>query len=124
MKLKLMILDRNIKTLENNDNDSWEKISNKLEEEYLEVQEAIKEDSGKLHVAEELIDIIQVAIRGLVLLAKEGFDINKLFSRHNKKLVNRGWKEKKIINILDNINSKYSLSNEDYINYKENLENL
>ena len=33
-------------------------------------------------------------------------------------------KEKKIINILDNINSKYSLSNEDYINYKENLENL
>lgn len=100
MKLKLMILDRNIKTLENNDNDSWEKISNKLEEEYLEVQEAIKEDSSKLHVAEELIDIIQVAIRGLVLLAKEGFDINKLFSRHNKKLVNRGWKEKKIINIF------------------------
>lgn len=40
MKLKLMILDRNIKTSENNDNDSWEKISNKLEEEYLEVREA------------------------------------------------------------------------------------
>ena len=100
MKLKLMILDRNIKTLENNDNDSWEKISNKLEEEYLEVQEAIKEDSGKLHVAEELIDIIQVAIRGLVLLAKEGFDINKLFSRNNKKLVNRRRKKKKIINIF------------------------
>lgn len=100
MKLKLMILDRNIKTSESNNNDSWEKISNKLEEEYLEVQEAIREDYDKLHVAEELIDIIQVAIRGLVLLAKEGFDISKLFSRHNKKLVNRGWKEKKIINIF------------------------
>lgn len=100
MKLKLMILDRNIKTLENNDNDSWEEISNKLEEEYHEVQEAIREGSDKLQIAEELIDVIQVAIRGLVLLAKEGFDINKLFSRHNKKLVNRGWKEKKIINIF------------------------
>lgn len=100
MKLKLMILDRNIKTLENNDNDSWEKISNKLEEEYHEVQEAIREASDRLQIAEELIDVIQVAIRGLVLLAKEGFDINKLFSRHNKKLVNRGWKEKKIINIF------------------------
>ena len=101
MKLKLMILDRNIKTSENNDNDSWEKISNKLEEEeYLEVREAIRERSDKLHIAEELLDVQQVVIRGLILLAKEGFDINKLFSRHNKKLVNRGWKEKKIINIF------------------------
>ena len=95
-----MILDKNLKTSESNDNDSWDKISNKLEEEYQEVQEAIREGSDKLQIAEELIDVIQVAIRGLVLLAKEGFDINKLFSRHNKKLVNRGWKEKKIINIF------------------------
>lgn len=99
MKLKLMILDRNIKTSENNDNDSWEKISNKLKEEHIEVQEAILE-GDRLHIAEELLDTIQVAIRGLILLAKEGFDISKLFSRHNKKLVNRGWKEKKIINIF------------------------
>lgn len=100
MKLKLMILDRNIKTAETNDNDCWEEISNKLEEEYLEVQEAIRERSDKLHIAEELMDIIQVAIRGLILLAKEGFSITQIFSRHNKKLVNRGWKEKKIINIF------------------------
>ena len=33
-------------------------------------------------------------------------------------------KEKKIIKFLDNINNKYSLSKEDYINYKETLENL
>ena len=86
MKLKLMILDRNVKTSENNDNDSWEKISNKLEEEYLEVREAIRERSDKLHIAEELLDVQQIVIRGLILLAKEGFDINKLFSRHNKNL--------------------------------------
>ena len=33
-------------------------------------------------------------------------------------------KEKKIIKFLDSINNKYSLSEEDYINYKETLENL
>lgn len=99
MKLRLMILDRNIKTSESNDNDSWEKISNKLEEEYHEVQEAIRE-ADKLHVAEEVFDVLQVCIRALVLLTKDGFDIRQLFNRHNKKLVNRGWKEKKIINIF------------------------
>jgi phosphoribosyl-ATP pyrophosphohydrolase len=99
MKLKLMILDRNINTTETNENDSWEEISNKLKEEHIEAQEAILQ-GDRLHIAEELLDTIQVAIRGLILLAKEGFDISKLFSRHNKKLVNRGWKEKKIINIF------------------------
>ena len=33
-------------------------------------------------------------------------------------------KEKKIINLLEKINEKYSLSNEDYTSYKETLENL
>ena len=33
-------------------------------------------------------------------------------------------KEKKIINLLEKINEKYSLSNEDYTRYKEALENL
>ena len=100
MNLKLMILDRNIKTTETNENDSWEKISNKLEEEYLEVKEALKNGSDKLHIAEEIFDVIQVCIRALVLLSKEGLNISQLFNRHNKKLVNRGWKEKKIINIF------------------------
>lgn len=95
-----MILDKNLKTSESNDNDSWDKISNKLEEEYQEVQEAIRERSDKLHIAEELLDVQQVVIRGLILLVKEGFDLRQLFNRHNKKLVNRGWKEKKIINIF------------------------
>ena len=99
MKLRLMILDRNIKTSESNYNDSWEKISNKLEEEYLEVQEAIRE-ADRAHIAEEIFDLLQVSIRALVLLTKEKFNIEQLNMRHNKKLVNRGWKEKKIINIF------------------------
>ena len=99
MKLKLMILDRNIKTSENNDSDSWEKISNKLEEEYQEVQEAIRE-ADREHIAEEIFDVLQVSIRAFVLLTKEKFNIEQLNMRHNKKLVNRGWKEKKIINIF------------------------
>ena len=33
-------------------------------------------------------------------------------------------KEKKILKFLDEINEKYSLMDEDYINYKETLENL
>ena len=33
-------------------------------------------------------------------------------------------REKKIISVLDDINNKYSLSEEDYINCKETLENL
>ena len=66
MKLKLMILDRNIKTSENNDSDSWEKISNKLEEEYQEVQEAIRE-ADREHIAEEIFDLLQVSIRAFVL---------------------------------------------------------
>ena len=100
MRLKLIIFDNKLKTSERTDNDSWDKISNKLEEEYQEVQEAIRERSDKLHIAEELLDVQQVVIRGLILLVKEGFDLRQLFSRHNKKLVNRGWKEEKIINIF------------------------
>ena len=33
-------------------------------------------------------------------------------------------KEKKISKFLDEVNEKYSLMDEDYINYKETLENL
>ena len=99
MRFKLMILDKNIITGESNQNDSWESISNKLEEEYKELQQAITE-GDRHHISEEVFDLIQVAIRALVILSKEKYDISQLNRRHNKKLVNRGWKEKKIINIF------------------------
>lgn len=99
MKLKLMILDKNIITGESNQNDSWERVSNKLEEEYKELQEAITEGNRR-HISEETFDLIQVAIRALVILAKEKYDLTQLNRRHNKKLVNRGWKESKFINIF------------------------
>ena len=51
-------------------------------------------------IAEEIFDLLQVSIRAFVLLTKEKFNIEQLNMRHNKKLINRGWKEKKIINIF------------------------
>lgn len=99
MKLRLMVLGENIKTHESNRTDSYEKVSRKLNEEYEELQEAIKEDDD-FHIAEEVFDLIQVCIRILVILVKKGFDLTQLNNRHNKKLVTRGWKHKSIINIF------------------------
>ncbi|MDU7948734.1 MAG: MazG nucleotide pyrophosphohydrolase domain-containing protein [Clostridium sp.] len=99
MKLKLMVLDENIETHENNRCDSYEEVSKKLKEEYKELQEAIKEEED-VQIAEEVFDLIQVCIRILVILSKRGFSLMQLNNRHNKKLVNRGWKHKNIINIF------------------------
>lgn len=99
MKLKLMILGKNIITGESNQNDSWERVSNKLEEEYKELQEAITE-GDRHHISEEAFDVAQVLVRIFVLLGREKYDLLQLNRRHNKKLVNRGWKESKFINIF------------------------
>lgn len=99
MKLKLMVLDKNMLTGESNQNDSWDRVSNKLEEEYSELQEAIIE-GDRHHISEEAFDVAQVLVRILVLLGKEKYDLTQLNRRHNKKLVNRGWKESKFINIF------------------------
>ena len=98
MNLKLMVLGKNIKTGETNENDTWESVKDKLTEEFLEVTAAIRHEDY-LNLGEELMDLIQVAIRGLDLLEEEGMNLEEVFNRHNKKLVNRGWTEKKIINI-------------------------
>lgn len=100
MKLELMVLDKNINNGENNHNETWEAISIKLEEEYQELQEAIREPNNKAHLGEEILDVIQVCIRALVLLAKEHCNLEQIFKRHNKKLVKRGWKHEKIIKIF------------------------
>lgn len=99
MKLKLMVLKDNKKTHETNQNDTYSKIQAKLKEEYLELDEAIT-DGDKVHIAEEVFDLIQVCIRILVLLVKEKFDLEQLSKRHNKKLVNRGWTHSKIVKIF------------------------
>lgn len=101
MKLRLMVLDENTKTHENNRCDSYEEVSKKLKEEYKELQGAIKEDDD-VHIAEEVFDLIQICIRILVILSKKGFSLMQLNNRHNKKIVNRGWKHKNIINVFYN----------------------
>lgn len=94
-----MILDKNVITQEDNSNDTYDKALDKLKEEYEELQEAIKEKDN-IHVAEEAFDVIQVILRVLELLSKDGLSIEQLSNRHNKKLVNRGWTHKKLLRIL------------------------
>ena len=98
MGLKLMVLDKNLNTGETNVNDDWELIMEKLCEEFMEVHAAIS-NKDDLNLSEELMDLIQVTIRGLVLLQKDGMNIEEIFNRHNKKLIDRGWVERNIINI-------------------------
>lgn len=99
MNLKFMQLDKNAETGEDNEKDSWKKIKAKLEEESKELIEAI-EEKDLMHISEETFDLIQVAIRCLVLLGKVKLDIVQLNRRHNRKLIKRGWTHINIIRIF------------------------
>lgn len=90
--MKLMVLDKKEK---------WGMHKAKVYEESLELVEAIKEGDNA-HIAEEALDVIQVTIGVLDKLHNEGMDIQQAIYRHNKKLVNRGWKEKAIVKIQVN----------------------
>lgn len=99
MKLKFMQLGKNLETNENNEKDTWDKVKDKLEEEYKELMEAIDEKNF-LHIAEEVQDLIQVCIRVFILLKKENLNLEQLNMRHNRKLVKRGWQHVNIIRIF------------------------
>nr|WP_053341125.1 MazG nucleotide pyrophosphohydrolase domain-containing protein [Clostridium botulinum] len=79
-----------------NKKDTWEKQADKLLEETKEVLEAIQE-KDKEHIAEEVLDVIQVAIGMLDTLEEEGYSLKKMICKHLKKLRKRGWKTKKLI---------------------------
>ncbi|AJE10839.1 phosphoribosyl-ATP pyrophosphohydrolase family protein [Clostridium botulinum CDC_1436] len=85
--MQLMVLDKK---------DTWEKQADKLVEETKEVLEAIQE-GDKEHVAEEVLDVIQVAIGMLDTLEEERYSLKKMICKHLKKLRKRGWKTKKLI---------------------------
>lgn len=85
--MQLVVLDKN---------DTWQKQSGKLLEETKEVLEAIQEND-KEHVAEEVLDVIQVAIGMLDTLEEEGNSLKQMIFKHLKKLRKRGWKSKKLI---------------------------
>ncbi|GIM29872.1 hypothetical protein CPJCM30710_25380 [Clostridium polyendosporum] len=97
--MKLMVLDRNIKTGESNDSDTIEAIKEKFKEEVNELLQAF-ESRDWISIAEESFDVIQTLLRVFKLMLKEGYDIEQLNKRHNKKLVNRGWMAKTILEVL------------------------
>lgn len=90
--MKLMVLAKK---------DTWKKHSEKVEEEALELIEAIKE-KDPVHIAEEALDNIQVSIGVLDKLCHEGVDIQQAIYRHNKKLVDRGWDHKAVVKVQVN----------------------
>ncbi|NFD54656.1 hypothetical protein EXN53_02995 [Clostridium botulinum] len=76
--------------------DTWEKQADKLAEETKEVLEAVQEEN-KEHIAEEVLDVIQVAIGMLDTLEEEKYSLKQMICKHLKKLRKRGWKNKKMI---------------------------
>ncbi|WP_192927435.1 MazG nucleotide pyrophosphohydrolase domain-containing protein [Clostridium beijerinckii] len=94
-----MQLGKNPITREDNEKDTWEFISKDFKEESNELLEAIQE--GKLiHIAEETFDVIQVCIRSLVLLKKNGINLEVENKQHNKKLVKRRWNYLRFIRVF------------------------
>lgn len=99
MMIKFMQLGKNTVTGEDNEKDTWEFISKDFKEESNELLEAIQE--GKLiHIAEETFDVIQVCIRSLVLLKKNGINLEVENKQHNKKLVKRRWNYLRFIRVF------------------------
>lgn len=99
MILKFMQLGKNPITGEDNEKDTWDRISKDFKEESNELLEAIQE--GKLiHIAEETFDVIQVCIRSLVLLKKNGINLEVENKQHNKKLVKRRWNYLRFIRVF------------------------
>lgn len=92
MKMKLPILrkvtQRNGKKVELSKL-TWDDWGKKLNEEVLELQEALHL-KNKAAIIEEVLDVSQVCIGILAKLFKEGMSINNGFFEHNKKLDERG----------------------------------
>jgi NTP pyrophosphatase (non-canonical NTP hydrolase) len=96
--MELMILSHNDRLKQDNNKWNWTDISMKHKEESIELLEAIaKED--RHHIAEEVLDEIQVCVGILDKLEREGINIQQIFLKHNKKLVNREWKGKGVVRI-------------------------
>lgn len=66
----------------------------KLQEEFKEVSKAIELNDIE-NIVEEVLDVVQVCIGMLETLQEtKNIDIRQEVSRHVKKLVQRGWKDK------------------------------
>lgn len=117
MDLKMYLLDKSEKLgLDNKDLTLMEFRNLLLQEvkeseieiEKIRVYKNFKEKSQKHRIllAQELLDVIQICITGLVMLAKEGIDLKLQLWKHNYKLINeRQWKYKKFIEmrVMENV---------------------
>lgn len=109
--MKLFILNKSEKLGIDNNNLDIIKFGVLLKEEFKEVEFELekvriyknyKNESRvyKIRLAQEILDVIQICIAGLVMLAKDNIDIKLQLLKHNYKLINdREWKYNKSLNI-------------------------
>lgn len=74
-------------------NDSWETHRDKLVEETCELVLAMRE-KDTMHLLEELFDVAEVLVGIADKLEQEGYNLKQGSLRHEKKLIDRGWKFK------------------------------
>lgn len=121
MDLKMYLLDKSEKLgLDNKDLTLIEfrnLLLQEVKESELEIEKVrvykndrLKVKKHRILLAQELLDVIQICITGLIMLARDGIDIRLQFIKHNNKLINdRQWKCKKYIEmkVRDNSDKNY-----------------
>jgi NTP pyrophosphatase (non-canonical NTP hydrolase) len=96
--IKLYVLNKN--EILNLDNNKWTfaEIAGKVDEECIELVEALTSFDQE-HIAEEALDVIQVAMGLLDKLSCGDMDLKKEIEIHNAKLKGRGWEFKKTLEV-------------------------
>jgi hypothetical protein len=74
----------------------WKDISAKVREESLELQDELYHTNYD-GIVEEALDLITVAMNAINKCAELGIDIEFAVSKHQKKLLERGWEAEKVI---------------------------
>lgn len=128
--MKFPILSKNNTLDVDNDKYSLDELSQKLEKEQKELDNAIKDKLSKGHIAEELFDTIQICIGILNKLSQDGVDMRRVALRHEKKLIKLGWRWKGYVEFktmimeqkkLKEINDDWKIFNWVKINFKGSI---
>lgn len=109
MDLRIYLLDKTEKLGLDNSNLSLIEFRNLLLQEVKESEIEIekirvykndrsKSQKHRILLAQELLDVIQICITGLIMLTKDGIDLKLQLWNHNHKLIKeRKWKAKNYI---------------------------
>ena len=117
MDLKMYLLDKSEKLKLDNKDLTLVEFRNLLLQEVKECEIEMEKirvykkwgDKSQKHMillTQELLDVIQICITGLVMLEKQGIDIRSQLLNHNNKLINeRQWEYKKYIEmrVIENV---------------------